>query len=150
MSEISIESPHKQIITKPLKFSGETKLDIDIQRSVTYKRTYSSTWTEEYTFPEDVTKVRCAMTWGYGSDERSRIASRSVSIYNISNGGSQLWSVNTNQDDYIKITGGKKYKFQIRVDGYKGRDYGWILYFSTSINNVSTTHVDASNSYVKE
>ena len=144
MAEIS--SPHTEIVLGPQKYEAQMKADIDDTRynSVTWKRTYNSGWNEEYTFPEDVKVIQVDMTWGWGEDERNRVPG-SVYLRNATN--NLLWTP-YHRTVYVKVTGGKKYKFYVHVDGYKGRDYGWILRWSSTINNHSVD-IDDSNGYVK-
>lgn len=110
--------------------------------SLTMKRTRRSTWNTSFTVPAHITVVRCGFTWGYGSDERSRLKSGirhgpgyGCGIRNATNG--QSWFIYKNKDTYIKVTPGKTYTLQTWVDGFKDRDYGFIVYWSPSYNTYS-------------
>lgn len=140
----NITSPHTTIVTGPERYEAAMKRDIDMNNSVTWKRTYGSGWNEEYTFPEDVKIVRVHMTWGYGSDERDRIPSV-VYLRNAKN--NMLWTP-YHRDAYVRVTGGKKYRFYVHVDGYKRRDYGWTLSWSTSINS-HAANMDDRNGWIE-
>jgi hypothetical protein len=140
----NITSPHTTIVTGPEKYEAAMKRDIDMNNSVTWKRTYWSHWNEEYTFPEDVKIVQVDMTWGWGEDERHRVPG-SVFLRNAKT--NTLWTP-YHRTVYIRVTGGRKYRFLVGVDGYKGRDYGWILRWSTSINSHSAD-IDDRNGWIE-
>lgn len=144
-TNLSTTGSSKLVVNNSFRLQAAMDMDISITRSVTYKRTYNSEWTEEFTFPNGCNVIRVAMTWGYGGDERPRISSRRVSIRNALT--DVYWSINRSSDNYIRITSGKKYRWKVKVDGYKGRDYGWILYYGTEFNNHSVDLTD--NNYVK-
>lgn len=106
--------------------------------SVTWKRTWSSIWTETLTIPPNITRIVCHFTWNYGSDERSRLfyglysgVGEGCGIRNASSNKSWIY---INCDKTMGVTPGKKYTFKIWVDGYKDRDYGFTLSWSPTIN----------------
>lgn len=113
--------------------------------SVTWKRTRSSTWTETLTIPPHITRIVCSFTWGYGSDERSelRMGLSMVGIgCGIRNASSNKSWIYYDRDKTMGVTPGKTYTFTVWVDGYKGRDYGFILSWSPTINTYEISEND--------
>lgn len=110
-------------------------------------RTWRSTWKYDWYSPPGVKVVKVTFSWHYGSDETSRLA-----------GGKRYWasrwepgykfgcSIGDNQtnicwiyyDDsptYVAVSPQTYYQLCVFVDGYKDRDYGFIVEWSSSINN---------------
>lgn len=105
--------------------------------SVTWKRTWGSIWTETLTIPPHITRIVCSFTWAYDSDERVRLRYGLRRVGNgcgIRNASSNKSWIYYNSNKTIGVTPEKTYTFTIWVDGYKGRDYGFILSWSPTIN----------------
>lgn len=114
--------------------------------SVTWKRTRNSIWTRTLTIPPYVTRIVCSFTWSYSSDERMRLrlglgggVGRGCGIRNASSNKSWFYY---NSNKTMGVTPGKTYTFTIWVDGYKGRDYGFTLSWSPTINTYKISEND--------
>ena len=115
--------------------------------SVTYKRTYRSTWNVNFTVPAHITVVQCHFTWHYGGDERPRLNSGIKygpgSGCGIQNARSTArWQRFKNAHTYIGVVPGRTYNLTVWVDGYKGRDYGFVLSWSPGLNGYSIHYQD--------
>lgn len=114
--------------------------------SVTWKRTWGSIWTETLTIPPHITRIVCSFTWHYESDERGRLLSGLLwgvgSGCGIRNASSNKSWIYNNRNKTMGVTPGKKYTFTIWVDGYKDRDYGFILSWSPTINTYGINEND--------
>lgn len=113
--------------------------------SVTWKRTYYSVWTETLTIPTHITRILCSFTWHYGSDERTRLSWGLSSVGSgcgIRNAESNVHWIYYNGNKTMGVTPGKTYTFRVWVDGYKGRDYGFTLSWSPTINTYGISQND--------
>lgn len=115
--------------------------------SITYKQTYGGTNTVSFTVPAHITRIKCAFTWHYHGDERPRLSRGLRSI----GSGCGIWDVTSNKnipwhyynrDNIIAVTPKKTYTLKWWVDGYKGRDYGFILSWSPDINSLTANTND--------
>lgn len=109
------------------------------------RRTYWSIWTYDWFSPPGVTRVNVQFTWHYGGDERPRLSigkywwkDRWSNHNGCSIGDNQTnvcWVYYNNRDTRVAVSPQTYYQICVFVDGYKDRDYGFIVSWSPSINS---------------
>lgn len=144
-------NPYKFNIVEDMIITPNIAADVPTG-SVTYKRTYCSTWNVNFTVPPHITVVQCNFNWYYHGDERPRLNSGikygpgfGCGIQNARS--TARWQRFKNAHTYIGVVPGRTYNLTVWVDGFKGRDYGFVLSWSPELNGHSIHYQD--NDYVR-
>lgn len=111
------------------------------------RRTYKSIWTYDWFSPPGVTRVNVQFSWHYDGDEIIRLAAgkhywadrwSQEYRFGCSIGDNQTnvcWVYYNDRDTRVAVSPQTYYQICVFVDGYKDRDYGFIVSWSPSINS---------------